>query len=293
MGPCFLPAKIEELWGECQVVFAPATPSKKIMGREMTRLKRKTVDRHWSREMIPALLVFVFSIIFSLYLSDQSGFESLKVIYRVFLRFFRYTLFLCLPLYLLRPIYRFILEKGKGGLIQLGHPREITINPLKHWLFRPFQGIGISFLFSTKLVALIQTISGPLTGPSPPIISGQHQIGRMLLVIAVTVFVSLLLLTLWTMDDMGIRYYNQKDQELKMIGKYVGTVMPLIFGLFGLFSLLAHYPRENTLLHVFRIILAFYPPLVVFVVAHAHFITGKTDFHARKNLLRKGGIWQD
>ncbi len=123
----------------------PECINKKIMGREMTRLKTKTVDRHWSREMIPAVLVFIFSIIFSLYLSDQSGSESLKVVYRVFLRFFRYTLFLCLPLYLLKPIYRFILEKGKGGLIQLGHPREITIHPLKHWLFRPFQGIGIGF----------------------------------------------------------------------------------------------------------------------------------------------------
>lgn len=259
----------------------------------MTPLETKTVDRHWSREILPAVLVFIFSILFSLYLSDKSGYESLWVVYRVFLRFFRYTLFLCLPLFLLRPIYRFILNKGKGGLIQLGHPREISVNPLKHWLFRPFQGIGISFLFATKLVALIQTISGPLTNPSPPIISGQHQIGRMLLVTAVTVFVSLLLSVLWTLDDMGIRYHNRKDQELKMIGKYVGTIMPLIFGLFGLLSLLAHYPKENTLLHVFRIILAFYPPLVVFVVAHTHLITGKIDFHAQKNLLRKGGIWQD
>jgi hypothetical protein len=259
----------------------------------MAQFKIKETAGHWSREMIPGFLVFLFSIIFSLYLSDQSGPEGWKVVYRVFLRFFRYTLFLCLPLYLLKPIYRFILEKGKGSLIQLGHPREIIINPLKHWLFRPFQGIGISFVFATKLLAVIQTITGPLTNPSPPIISGQYQIGRMLLVIAVTIIVSLLLSTLWTMDDMGIRYHNRRDQELKMIGKYVGTIMPLIFGLFGLFSLLAHYPKENTLLHVFRIILAFYPPLVVFVVAHSHFITGKIDFHARKNLLRKGGIWQD
>ena len=243
--------------------------------------------------MIPALLVFAFSIIFSLYLSDQSASDGWKVVYRVFLRFFRYTLFLCLPLYFLKPIYRFILEKGKGALIQLDHPSEITIHPLKNWFFRPFQGIGIGFLFATKLIALIQTITGPLTNPSPPIISGQYQLGRMLLVIVITIIISLLLSILWTLDDMGIRYHNRRDQELKMIGKYVGTIMPLIFGLFGLFSLLAHYPKESALLHVFRIILAFYPPLVVFVIVHTHFITGKIDFHTRKNLLRKGGVWQD
>ena len=178
-------------------------------------------------------------------------------------------------------------------MIQLGHPREITIHPLKHWLFRPFQGIGIGFLFATKLLALIQTITGPATDSSPPIIPGHFQLGRLLLVTGITMFISLLLSTLWTLDDMGIRYHNRRDQELKMIGKYVGTLMPLIFGLYGLFSLMAHYPKESGLVHVFRIILAFYPPLVVFAVVHTRFITGKIDFHARKNLLKKGGIWQD
>jgi hypothetical protein len=264
----------------------------KIMARKMVQSKIKETGGRWYREMIPAVLVFIFSIIFSLYIGDHFISGGWKIVYRILLRFFRYTLLLCLPLYLLRPIYRFILEKGKGGLIQLGHPGEITIHPFKHWLFRPFQGIGIGFLFATKLLVLIQTITGPLTGPTPPIISGQYQLGRMLLVTLITIIISLLLSTLWTLDDMGIRYHNRRDQELKMIGKYVGTIMPLIFGLFGLFSLLAHYPKENTLLHVFRIILAFYPPLVVFAVIHTHFITGKIDFHARKDLLKKGGVWQ-
>jgi hypothetical protein len=263
------------------------------MNKVISNLKSRETAGHWSKEMLPALLVFSFSIIFSLYLSDHSASGSWAVVYRVFLRFFRYTLLLCLPLYLSRPIYRFILEKKKGVLIQLGHPIEIIIHPLKHWLFRPFQGIGIGFLFATKLLALIQTITGPLAGPSPPIISGHYQFGRMLLATAITIIISLLLSILWTMDDMGIRYHNRKDQELKMIGKYVGTLMPLIFGFYGLFSLLAQYPKESALLHVFRIILAFYPPLVVFTVVHTHFINGKTDFHAMKDLLKKGGIWKD
>ena len=259
----------------------------------MAQSKIKEKAGHWSKELLPVYLVFSFSLIFSLYLSDHSTAESWKVVYRNFLRFFRYTLFLCLPLYLLRPIYRFILEKGKGALIQLGHPREITIQPLKHWLFRPFQGIGIGFLFATKLLAVIETITGPATDSTPPIIPGHFQLGRLLLVTGITMFISLLLSTLWTLDDMGIRYHNRRDQELKMIGKYAGTLMPLIFGLYGLFSLMAHYPKESALVHVFRIILAFYPPLVVFAVVHTRFITGKIDFHARKNLLKKGGIWQD
>ena len=247
---------------------------------------------HWVIDMLPAFLIFSFSIIFSFYLGGQAVSEFWRVAYRILLRFFRYTLFLCLSLYFLRPIYRFILEKGQEALIQIDHPGKVTSHRLKNWLFRPFQGIGIGFLFATKLLALIETLSGPFTNSSPPLIAGHYQLGRLLLVITITIIISLLLSTLWTLDDMGIRYYNRRDHELKMIGKYVGTLMPLIFGLYGLFSLLAHYPRGSTLLHVFRIILAFYPPLVVFVTFHSHFITGNKDFLVRKNLLKKGGIWQ-
>jgi hypothetical protein len=259
----------------------------------MALVKIKEKVGHWSKEMLPAFLVFLFSLLFSLYLSDHTASGSWKVVYRVFLRFFRYTLLLCLPLYLLQPIYEFILQKGKGALFQLKNPTVLTIHPLKHWFFRPFQGIGLGFLFATKLLALIQVFTGPTADSLPSIIPGQLQLGRLLLVTGITMFISLLLSTFWTLDDLGIRYHNRRDQELKMIGKYAGTLMPIIFGLYGLFSLMTHYPKESALVHVFRIILAFYPPMVVFAVLHTHFITKKTDFHSKKNDLMKGGIWQD
>jgi hypothetical protein len=78
-----------------------------------------------------------------------------------------------------------------------------------------------------------------------------------------------------------------------MIGKYVGSLMPAVFGLYGLFTLLAQYPKESALVDVFRIILAFYPPLVVFGVVHTRFIIKKTDFDLKRRLLKKGRIWQD
>ncbi|MBA4395367.1 MAG: hypothetical protein C0407_17590 [Desulfobacca sp.] len=142
-------------------------------------------------------------------------------------------------------------------------------------------------------MALIQTITESPAGSTLLIVPFRFQLERFLLVTGITIFIFLLLSTLWTLDDMGIRYYNQRDQELKMIGKVVGTLMPTFFGLYGLFSLLANYPKENALFDVFRVILAFYPPLVVITVLHTHFITGRKDFHTRKNLLKKGGVWQD
>jgi hypothetical protein len=34
-----------------------------------------------------------------------------------------------------------------------GKVQQLDINPVKHWIFRPFQGIGIGLLFETKLLA--------------------------------------------------------------------------------------------------------------------------------------------
>jgi hypothetical protein len=263
------------------------------MKKQSVLSNSSVINSRWSRELIPVFLVFPFSILFSIYLHDPDLQGLWTIIYRNIIRFFRYAFSLCLPLYVLHPIYKMVLEKGRDALIQLREPEALTFHPLKHWLFRPFQGIGIGFLFATKLLALIETLTGPLTSAAPPLISGRYYPVGLLLVTGITVVMSLLLSVLWTMDDMGIRYHNRRDQELKMIGKYVGTLMPLIFGLYGLLTLLTHFPRENVLVHVFRIILAFYPPMVFFVIFHFHFINRRTDFHSRKGKLKKGGVWKD
>lgn len=263
------------------------------MGKNHLQVKSRKMTRPGFKEIIPVFLVVPLSVIFSIYSQGYSFYETWVFLYRYLFRFLRYAFFLCLPLYLLRPIYRFILEKGQGKLVQLKDPEAIVFRPVKHWFFRPFQGIGIGFLFATKLLALIQTFTGPLIGTNQPFVSGGFHLERMLLVTLVTIIISLLLSVLWTLDDMGIRYHNRRDQELKMIGKYVGTLMPLIFGLYGLFSLLIQYPRESALPHILRIILAFYPPLVFYVMVHLHFIQGKADFRFKKEVLRKGGVWQD
>jgi hypothetical protein len=259
----------------------------------MVHLRPKETARRWAKEMVPVFLVLSFSIVLTFYSSEPSSSRTGMVLSQILLRFFRFTFFLCLPLLLLRPIYAIIIKRSKETFVQVKLRAELKIYPLKHWLFRPFQGIGIGFLFATKLLAVIQIISGPSADSAYLIMPDQFQLGRLLLVSGITIFISLLLSTLWTLDDLGIRYHKQRDQELKMIGKYVGTIMPTIFGLYGLFSLLANYPKESALVNVFKIIIAFYPPMVVFAVVHTHFIKGRADFHSKKDLLRRGGIWQE
>jgi len=245
----------------------------------------------FSREMSPALAVFLFSIFF-LFLSDNIPLtEGWELIYRTLFRFFRLTLLLCLPLYILCPIYSSVVDKIKGKLLQTEKIQELHINPIKHWMFRPFQGIGIGLLFATKLLIALQVITGVTTKPFPVLPRSQFYPGRLLVISAITVVVSLLLSLLWTLDDVGIRYVNQKDQEIRMIGKYAGIVMPIIFGFYGIFSLVSDFPILRAFTYLLRTVIILYPPFTVFAVFHAHFLKNRAEYFFPKASLRKGGVW--
>jgi hypothetical protein len=249
--------------------------------------------RHWSKEMMPALVVLFVTIAFYVYFGDITfvkGWE--EGIYKVLLRFFRFSLFLCLSLYILSPVYRFIVDKLRGKFLQMEQEQELQINPMKHWFFRPFQGIGIGLLFETKLLTTLQLVTGITSSPLlfPP---GHFQLGRVLVISGITVAVSLLLCILWTLDDMGIRYVNLKDQEAKMIGKYVGTIMPIIFGFYGIFRLVSNFPRVQAFIYLFKTIVVLYPPFVVFAVFHTNFIRRKMVYFSPKGVLKKGRICRE
>lgn len=205
-------------------------------------------------------------------------------------RFVRFTVVLCLPLLTTIPIYGFIIEKKKKVLLRLDEKPNFTVHRLRQWLFRPFQGIGIGLVFATKLLTALQLIVGPAYRPFSLIPQGDFELARLLMVTAVTVLVSLMLSVLWTLDDMGIRYFNRKDRELKIVGKYVGTLMPLIFGLYGIFGLLTTYPFDQALAYVFKIVVALYPPLAFFAVAHTYFLRKRLGLLLKGTSLRKVGI---
>jgi hypothetical protein len=247
---------------------------------------------NWPKDMAPALAVLLVTFIFSFIYGDSTLLTNWQAACKAPLRFLRFALVLSLPLYALPKVYRFIVQKKAASLLQIEQGGTLTILPAKHWLFRPFQGIGIGLLFGTKLLAILQIIAGPTAGASLLIPEGHFQFGRLLMITAITIVVSLLLSTLWTLDDLGIRYYNRKDQELKMIGKYAGTLMPVIFGFYGILNLLANYPAAEALLFVCKIAVVLYPPLAVFAVLHTYFLSSRIRLFSG-TLVRKGSIWQE
>jgi len=243
-----------------------------------------------SKEISPALTVLFFSILFSYFFDSFTPITGREVLLRGLIRFIRFVLLLCLPLYVLLPIYRFVVARTREKLLQTEKRPEPCIHPIKHWIFRPFQGIGIGLLFETKLLAALQIITGVTAQPFLFFSRGQFQLGHMLVISGITVVISLLLSTLWTLDDMGIRVVNRKDQEIKMIGKYIGTLMPILFGFYGIFSLIADYPARQVFIFLFRIVMILYPPFTVFTVMHFRFLRDREEHFSERTSLKKGGI---
>ena len=241
--------------------------------------------RHWSKEVGHAVAILILTISFSVFLGNFTFLKGSEAIYKGLLRFFRITILLCLPLCLLLPIFGKLGKKAQrksSAFLQVKEKQDLEIHPVKHWLLRPLQGIGIGLLFGAKLLSVLQVVTGATASASLLIPKGQFQFGRFIAVAGITVLISLLLSTLWTLDDMGIRYFNRKNHEIRMIGKYMGTVMPVLFGFYGILSLFGEYSRTEALLYLFQIVVILYPPFAIFSIFHAHFVRRNIESISRK-----------
>ena len=246
----------------------------------------------WFRKFVPALVVLLFTVLFTVLFSDASSAGKWEVVYKTLFRFFRFTLFLCLPLYLLLPLYSKIVAKLRGSLVQTGKEPEFRILPWKHWAFRPFQGIGIGLLFETRLLVVLQLVTGEPTSPFHFLPPEQFQPGRFLAITGISVLISLLLSTLWAFDDMGIRHVNEKDQEMKRMGKYAGTLMPIIFAFYGIYSLVASFQKGEAFVYLFKIVIVLYPPFATFAIFHNRFLRNRTSRFSQAASLEAGGVWR-
>jgi hypothetical protein len=250
-------------------------------------------SHRWFIQLAPAILILIFTIFLSIFLGEFTFLKGSKAIYKGLLRFLRIALPLCFPLYLLLPIFwtlgRLVQSKNEGFL-QVEGKQDLEIHPVKHWLLRPLQGLGIGLLFGTKLLSVLQVVTGTTASVSLFIPKGQFQFGRFMVVTGITVLISLLLSTIWTLDDMGIRYFNRKNHEIKMIGKYAGTLMPILFGFYGVISLFGQFQMTQALIYLFQVAIILYPPFAIFSVFHIHFIQKKGENLVTRLFDEKGDL---
>jgi len=240
------------------------------------------------RLLWPAFLVLIANLVLSTFMGRFTFIGGTEALWKVPFRYVRFSLILVLPLFLLLPVSGFL-----GRLFTIGHYELIAANqketgvlPLNTWLIRPFQGIGLSLLIGSKLIALLQGYSVVAVGSSGALPPGQFAPGRMLASMAIAVIASLLLTLFWTLDDLGARLRNTKTGEVRMIGKYLGVILPVVFGFAGYLSLLHDIPAYLAAQYVLQIAVALYPPFVTLSVCHFLYVQRKADLILTKLAVR-------
>ena len=226
----------------------------------------------------PALLTLMLTLVISVFFTEFTFVSGIKAVWLIFLRLIRLSFFLILPILFLPRIFsvtgRFS-RTGDWELAQLKEQREQIINPLRNWLLRPLQGIGLSMLAATKLLVLLGIYTGSGVDAATVIHPGDFTPWRFLSTTLIVVAISLLLSYLWGLDDLGVRLYNRKTREIRMVGRYLGVILPTLFGFYGMISVFQDHSRLLAMLYISQIAVALYPPFVIFSVFHAIYIRRK------------------
>jgi hypothetical protein len=252
------------------------------------------------REMGPALALLLATLIISTFVTEFTFNFGLTALWKTLLRFLRLSLLLTLPLLFLPRLCTLLeglFNRGPRRLIEMQKDRDLAIHPLKNWVIRPFQGIGLAMLLATKLLALLEIYTGSRVTMDAILPQGVFTLTRFISSITIGIVVALLLSILWTLDDLGIRYYNLKTKEVRMIGKYVGLLLPIFFGFYGIISLFDNHSRFLVIKYVAQMVVVLYPPFVVFNVLHSRYLKSREEVLLRKlktiseGILERGKDW--
>lgn len=168
----------------------------------MVKLLSRKVIKDNLKEMGPALGILLATLIISTFLTEFTFNFGLKALWKTLFRFVRLSLLLTLPMFLLPGICSIvegILNRGKQHLIHAQEELDTAVHPVKNWIFRPLQGIGLSMLLATKLLTVLEIYKGSKVTVDVLLPQGAFAPGHFLGSLAIGVVVSLLLSLLWTL----------------------------------------------------------------------------------------------
>ncbi len=239
----------------------------------------------WFRDIAPAFLVLLVSMFIALFVTEFVFVSGVTALWKILLRFVRTSLALTVPVFLLPltcSFFRHVLSSSGRKLVQIREERIRSIHLFEAWVVRPLQGIGVSMLIATKFIGALQIYTGSKVHGSVLLPTGGFILGKFITTTAIFVGTSILLSFLWTLDDLGIRHYNKKTGEVRMIGKYLGALLPTVFGFYGLVSLYGEYTQSLALAYVMQMAIVLYPPFVVFAVFHYHYLQKRDGWLLRR-----------
>ena len=63
-----------------------------------------------------------------------------------------------------------------------------------------------------------------------------------------------------------------------MIGRYLGAILPILFGFYGIISMFQEHSRLFAVRYIAEMVVVLYPPFLTFGVCHAFYIRRREAF---------------
>lgn len=240
---------------------------------KMTPVSRHPSAKAFLLDTWPAFAVLLLTLLISSLIMEFTFVRGVKALWVVLLRFVYLSVILTLPLLFLPrlcALLRTLGNRRNRRLVQIAGEKDPRTAPLKNWVLRPLQGIGLMMLMATKLLAILYT--GSTVTASTLVPPAHFQMGRFLSVTSIALLASTLLVFLWTTDDLGIRFHDRRTGEVRMIGKYLGVLLPVFFGFYGILGLFDAHSQVPASRYLVQMVIVLYPPFVFFNVLHAIYI---------------------
>ncbi len=208
----------------------------------------------------PALFILILTVLISLMAGPSQGLFLSRTIRGILVRFVLVTLIFVAPVLILPNLLVLVVKMAKnegplGQFVKSASGSCQELSKLDAWVFRPLQGIGLSMIFAERLESLLEFL---------PV--------RLALFFIGSALVSLFLSVVWALDDSGIKIYNRGTGEVRMAGRSIGVVLPLIAGVVGISSLFHLNSSLDAFIDLFRIVMVLYPSYVFFIIFHQEFI---------------------
>ena len=74
-----------------------------------------------------------------------------------------------------------------------------------------------------------------------------------------------------------------------MIGKYIGLLLPIFFGFYGIISLFENNTQLIVAKYVAQMVVVLYPPFVVFNVLHSRYLKSREEVLLKRLKAVSGG----
>jgi len=251
----------------------------------MVKVPSRKLIKPFFQEIWPSLAVLSVTAGIASLVTEFTFVSGIKALWKVLFRFLRLTLVLAIPILLLPSMcsrMKGIFNTKYRRLMQIQEEAGLNLDQFQVWFLRPLQGIGLSMFIATKFVGVLQLYLGTPIPGRVIVPTGEFNLVRFLSTNSILFLTSLFLLFLWTIDDLGIRQVNKKSGEVKMIGRYVGVLLPIIFGFYGVFALFGASARSLAIWYIVQMALVLYSPFVMLAIVHFRYLRSREAYLMEK-----------